>query len=90
MRKEKKVGEEVAFKHAVRPGYRYDRVREMRRFGAKNRIGSIGVHRLEKRSGGEREGPTREGRRKQPVDQARLIDVHTGTTFPRNSGGGGD
>ena len=49
-----------AFSTRRRGPYRYDRVRELRRLGAKHRTGSIGVHRKEKRSGGEREGPTRE------------------------------
>ena len=35
-------------------------VRELRRLCAKHRAGSIGVHRREERSCGEREGPTRE------------------------------
>ncbi len=65
-RKGRNVGEEGAFPHAVQPKYRYDRVRELRRLGAKHRTGSIGVHRREMRSGGVREGPTRKGWRITP------------------------
>ncbi len=48
-----------AFHTRRRGPYRYDRVRELRRLGTKYQPGSIGVHRREKRSGGERERPTR-------------------------------
>ena len=41
-RKGGKVGEEGVFKHAVQPEYRYVRVRELRRHGAKHRPGSTG------------------------------------------------
>ena len=53
-----------AFYTRRRGPYRYDKVRELRRLGAKHRTGSIGVHRREKRSGGEREGHTREEKEK--------------------------
>ena len=51
-----------AFSTRRRRSYRYDGVRELRRLGAKHRPGSIGVHRRETRSTGEREGPKREER----------------------------
>ena len=61
----------------------------MRRLGAKHRTGSIGVHRREKRSGGEREGPTRGGWRRPPTATGRNKLDCVGGAFPRNSGGGG-
>ena len=56
-----------AFHTRRRGPYRYDMVRELRRLGTKYRPGSIGVHRREKRSGEEREGPTRKEKEKAAV-----------------------
>ena len=79
-----------SFLHAAQTGYRYDMVRELRRLGAKHWTGSIGVHRREKRSGGEREGPTEGSWRRPPMRALRNKPDCFGEAFPRNIGGGGD